>query len=231
MLSVNNLVGFGAGGAPFFMETLSGTYSSTTDASSYTWSSADIGDRSQTIICIVYTNNAATGSDAVDELTGVTIDGVSTTYIRSGSTGSSGDGRTVVYWGIADTTSSTGDVVASFSGNQRHCYMYAFGANNYSGVRKRVADADSTYSSGDTATKTMSAYEEDGTYAVAVAWRNSVSNTPTFTSTGWTTVHSNTNDYNVMFEMYFRSDEADPITVTVTSVAAGRHRVEIVALE
>jgi hypothetical protein len=104
-----------------------GSHQSTADASSYTFSSVDLGwisGRTGVLVAV------AARSASSNEITGVTIDGVTATRVSVDTTG---DNQTEI-WAAATSTNATGDVVVTFAGTALRCGIAVYRGEGMSDI-------------------------------------------------------------------------------------------------
>lgn len=114
------------------------SYSSTTDATSYTFSAADIGsatNRSLVVITLHYANNVG--------VTSVTIGGVSATSVRQ-----VGAGLMTNIFSAAGVTGATGDIVITLAGTAARCLVGVYALYNLRSTTHY--DSDETFTLGGT---------------------------------------------------------------------------------
>ena len=145
-------------------------YSSTTDASSYTFASSDIGtatDRSLVVVAIHYRSSS---------ISSVTIGGVTATQIRT-----VGAGLNTAIFSASGVTGTTADVVVTLSGTASRCLVAVYALYNLRSTTP--VDSDITFTlSGSSLSRTVDT-QADG---VIVAAASATGSGRTFTWTGAT---------------------------------------------
>lgn len=147
------------------------TYSSITDASSYTFTASDIGtatDRDQIVLAI------HTGSGTIST---VTVGGVSATRITG-----TGVGLNVALWRVGGVSGSTADIVVSLSSSALRCLVAVYALYDL----VNTTPVDSTVGVAISGATSLSSTIDTRTDGVIIAMGSSNAGSRTFTWTGVT---------------------------------------------
>ena len=215
-LQVQQLIGFGAGGGTGAkVLTWKGSSTSTSDLTTYTFSSADIGVASSDRYVIV----AVTGGPNNRTVSSLTVGGVSATLVVEQV--SAAASYTVSMWIANVTSGTTGDIVVTWSAGQTRT---GIGWWTATGLSSGTAN-DSGGSTASPGTDTLNVLE--GGFAVA-AIVNIETGTDTVT---WTNL---TEKYDELYESVNQSGASDATTagtlvITATYSSSGSNNNAFVA--
>lgn len=183
-------------------------YSSTTDASSYTFTSADIGTATDRSIVVVAVHATRGSSFSVSS---VTIGGVSATQVIS-----SGSTLVTSIWYASGVTGTTGNIVVTMSGATTRCLVGVYALYN---LRSNTPiDSDQTFAiSGTGLTRTINT-KVDG---VIIGAGSSSSSGRTYTWTGATENYDTVVEAAASFSAASTTTSSNSVTTVSYTIAGG----------